>query len=60
MGRGNRNEGVVEIKAGDLMKRVTLHVRVTGMRTLKIRLRIAILLMRLAAKVAGMGIQVEG
>jgi hypothetical protein len=52
-------ELTAKIPISKVTKEVTMQVRVTGFRSFKFRLWIATLLIRLAAFVAGMGIEVN-
>ena len=51
----------IKVPMSDVMKNVTMNVEVetTGYRVYSWRLKIAMLLMRLAARVAGVGIKIE-
>jgi hypothetical protein len=49
----------VTIPASHIGQRLTLNVRVTGLRTLRARWWFAARLLRLAARVAGCGIQID-
>jgi hypothetical protein len=46
------------IKAVDAMRDMTITVRITGMKELRLRLWIGVRLVRLAARIMGMGIEV--
>jgi hypothetical protein len=48
-----------KIPISRVTKEVTMHVSVTGFRSFKLRLSIAKILIRLAAFVAGMGIEIK-
>ncbi len=53
-----RNE--IDVPIGRLMaEQVTLNVRIKGVSMAKFRIRLAVPLLKLAAKVAGVGISVE-
>jgi len=49
----------MNIPVSSVMRNVTMHVTVSGVRTLRVRLWLAVWILRLAALVAGCGIRVD-
>ena len=49
----------MEIKASDLAKNITLEVTVKGMKIFNIRMKLAILIMKVAVFVGGVGIEIK-
>ncbi len=49
----------VEVNAGELMHHTTMHIRITGVRTFRARIWLGVRLISLAARIMGMGVQVE-
>lgn len=49
----------LDVNACDLLPHVTLRVRVHGLRRMQWRIKVGLLLMRLAAWVAGVGLRVD-
>jgi len=45
--------------AGDLAKELTMNVKIVGLNLFRFRVRIAVWLIRIAAKIAGTGIEVN-
>lgn len=49
----------VTVKASELMNRITINCRITGIRVLSARIRIGIVFIKLAAWISGCGIKVD-
>lgn len=49
----------VTVKASELMNRITINCRLTGIRGLSARIRIGIVFIKLAARIMGCGIKVD-
>jgi hypothetical protein len=52
-------DGVLSVKAGKVIQQMTLRVDVRGLRVLKIRMAVGLLLVRAACLVIGCGIKVD-
>ena len=57
MSKKKRKE--TKIRSADIMARTTLYVNITNVRTLKIKLTIALWFIKLACWIAGCGIKIE-
>ena len=49
----------VEINAKDIMKQMTLSVKIKGIKVASFRVKMAMLLIKLSAFIAGTGIEIE-
>jgi len=47
------------LKSGDIAKKLTLNVKVTGVNVLIFRVRVACVIIRLAALIAGVGVRID-
>lgn len=52
--------GVRHIKATEAMKEMVIHLNITHLKTLKIKLKIGMLFIKLACWIMGCGIKIEG